>query len=58
MNTVKIRRKKLLINAEGCAIMVAKVAEKVIITKMAFTWYTKCAIVNALKNKGAVSAAP
>lgn len=38
--------------------MVAKVAEKVIITKMAFTWYTKCAIVNALKNKGAVSAAP
>ncbi len=31
--------------------MFAKVAEKVINTKMAFTWYTKCAIVNVLKTK-------
>lgn len=37
--------------------MFAKVAEKVINIKMAFTWHTKEAIVNALKNKGAVSAA-
>ena len=58
MNTIKKRHKKLLINAEDCDIMFAKVAEKVIIFEMEFTWYTKCAIVNALKNKGAVSAAP
>lgn len=58
MNTIKKRHKQLLINAEGCAIMFSKVAEKVINTKMEFTWHTKEAIVNALKNKGAVSAAP